>query len=126
MSKLTIDKETWIAVPLFTLGAASTLGLISPTLLGIDLGQTLFGLNGVEFSISRAISIVALGIVLFNRDIAWGKLGGIDIWVVYVTIGLIIAPPFFPIFEDTMLQAPYAVVAFLIQTMGITLASYIN
>ena len=126
MAKLQLDKETWVAIPLFTLGAAITLGFVSGDLFGIDLGQALIARGGVEITISRVMSLIALGMVTINRDIDWGELGGLDLWVVYVTAGLIIAPPFFPIVADTIAATPYSIVTFLVQTMGITLASYIN
>jgi len=129
MTKLEADAETYLIYPAFALGAAATLGIVSTDILGfIDLGSVVFETGGIEWTIGRALSLVALLAVIINRDapfdfVGWGA---IEVWAVYVTIGLIIAPPFFPAIQQTLLQPIWSFVAFTVQSIGFVLITYIN
>jgi hypothetical protein len=127
MSEFDIDLEMILLVP-FALGSLASLGLIEANLLPIvDLGDELITLGNAVFTLGRVIAIGSLLAVLVNRDSdLFDNLGVIEIWVVYTTVGLILAPPFFPIFADTLAQTPAGVIAFLTQSAGFTLVSYIN
>jgi len=126
MSKLTADKELYLVIPLFSLGAAISLGIVGSEIALIDLSQVLIGVNGVDFTIARVMSLVALGIALFNRDASLTDTGAIDVWAVWATAGLVIAPPLFPLVQGTLAEAPFSFVAFAMQTIGITIVSYVN
>lgn len=129
MTQFELDTETYLIFPLFALGAASSLGIVSTDILGfIDLGETLITTGDIDWSIGRALSAVALAAIVINRDDplntdAWGA---IEVWAVYVTIGLIIAPPFFPAVQQTLVGEIWAFVAFTVQSIGFALITYIN
>lgn len=127
--QLQLDKELWLGIPIFTLGAAVSLGLVSSTLFGYDLSQIVLETNGIGFSVARLLSVSALALVVLNREQGLQSIRsfvGVEAWAVYVTIGLILAPPFLPLLEGTLLEQPWAIMAFLAQTMGITIISYLN
>jgi len=127
MTQLSVDKELWLVVPLFSIGAAVSLGIVSSNLAGVfDLKTVLIGWNGVEFTVARVMSLVALVVAVVNRDSGFTDLGAMDFWAMWVTAGLVIAPPFVTLLEGTLLEAPYSIAAFVIQTLGITIVSYVN
>lgn len=129
MSKLDLDIETFLIFPVFALGAAATLGIVETSVIpGFDLGQVLLTTGGIEWTIGRALSLGALAAVVVNRDDpldfdAWGV---IEVWTFYVTVGLIISPPFFPALESTLASNPASFVAFTVQSIGFGLITYIN
>lgn len=128
MAEFEFDTELFVFAPLFILGSLASLSLIEADVLPIiDLGDTFLELGDVRFTFGRVLAIGGLAGVLINRDTElFDNLGAIEIWVVYATVGLIIAPPFFPIFADTLAQTPAAIIAFITQSAGFTLVSYIN
>ena len=129
MTKLEADAETYIIYPLFALGAASTLGIIQTDIVSfIDLGSVVFETGSIQWTIGRALSLVALLAVIINRDEPFDFLGwgAVEAWAVYVTIGLIIAPPFFPAIQETLLEPIWSFVAFTVQSIGFVLITYIN
>ncbi len=129
MTQFELDTETYLLYPLFALGAASTLGIVSTDILGfINLGNTVLTTAGIDWSIARGLSLVALLSVIINRDDplntdAWGA---VEVWAFYVTIGLVIAPPFFPALQSTLAGEVWAFVAFTVQSIGFALITYIN
>lgn len=129
MTKLEADTETYIIYPLFALGAATSLGLLSADVLPwINLGDVLLETGGIEWTAGRVLSLATLVAVIVNRDTefdlsGWGT---IELWVLYVTVGLIVAPPFFPALESTLAATPAAFVAFTVQSIGYVLLTYIN
>ncbi len=121
-----IDTELYVLGPLFMFGTAVSLGLIDATWFGFDMGQSLFESGNLELTLGRFIAIAALVGVLINRDVSLSDTNGIDLWIVYVTIGLVFAPPFFPSFAETIASTPAAFVSFTVQGIGFALVSYIN
>lgn len=122
-----LDRETYLIFPLFALGTGATLGLISTDILPlIDLGDTLISTAGIDWTYGRVLSSVSLIYVLFNRQASISDTSGIDLWATWVTLGLIIAPPFFPALADTLAQQPAAWVAFTAQSVGFAVISYLN
>jgi hypothetical protein len=129
MTKLEADAETYIVYPLFALGAAISLGIISGDILPvIDLSNTLATIGGIEWTGARVLSLVALGAVMFNRDSSFdfAGWGTVELWVLYATLGLIIAPPFFPALQETLVGGVAAFVSFTVQSIGFVLITYIN
>lgn len=126
MARMELDRELIFGMPVFVVGSLVSLGIIGSTVVGIDLGQMLYSTSGIELTYARAMSVAALAYVYLNRDISFGDFGGVDLWVVYATVGMVIAPPLFPAFADTLAQRPAAIIAFLVQTAGFTLVSYVN
>lgn len=129
MSQFEIDAETYLIYPIFALGTAATLGIVETTVLPwVDMGEVLIELGTIEWTLGRVVALVALLAVIINRDDpldfdAWGVL---EVWAFYVTVGLIIAPPFFPALADTLAETPAAFVSFTVQSIGFVLITYIN
>lgn len=128
MTYLELDKEMYFLFPAFALGTAASLGLIEPTFLPwINLDDVLLSMGNIDWTIGRVISIVALAAVFINRDTSvLERLGTLEVWVVYVTVGLILAPPIFPAFAETVAETPAAFIAFVAQSMGFAIVTYIN
>lgn len=128
-----LDTETYLLFPIFGLGAAATLGIVSTDFLtelglGIDLGSVVLETGGIEWTIGRVMSLVALAAVIINREepFDFDGWGVIELWVLYATVGMIIAPPFFPALEETIASTPASFVAFTVQSIGFGLISWIN
>ena len=123
---LSFQREVWLIIP-FSIGVAASLGMISTDIVPfIDMGDVLFEFGNIEFTLGRGVAVVCLLAVFFNRDVGFADTSGIDLWIVYATIGLILAPPLFPALEGTLAQQPAAFLAFAVQTTGFTLVSYLN
>lgn len=121
------DTETYLLFPLFALGTGATLGLIGTDILPlIDLGDTLADTAGITWTYGRVLSAATLLYVLFSRQATIKETSGIDLWATWATLGLIIAPPFFPAFADTLAQQPAAWIAFVGQSIGFAVITYLN
>lgn len=129
MTQLELDGETFLIFPLFALGTAASLGLVGVDILPfINLGEVFFEIGGISWTIGRLLSIGALLAVVVNRDdpLNFDGWGVIEAWVFYATVGLIIAPPFFPVFEGWITETPAAFVSFTVQSIGFALITYVN
>ncbi|WP_152415916.1 hypothetical protein [Halovivax asiaticus] len=123
---MSFQREVWLIIP-FSMAVAVSLGMLSTDLVPfIDLGQILFEFGNIEFSLARGIAVACLLAVFVNRDVGFADTSGVDLWIVYATIGLILAPPLFPALQGTLAEAPAAFAAFGVQTTGFTLVSYLN
>ena len=120
------DAELLLIV-VFAWGAGTSLGLVQDTILPIvDAGEVLWEIGNADLTIGRLASIASLVAVFVWRDAPLSDTGGIDLWIVYATIALVVAPPLFPAFQATLAEAPAAFIAFTIQSTGFMLVSYIN
>jgi hypothetical protein len=128
MARLQLDREWFLLFPIFALGSAASLDLVSTGILPfVEMGDTLISAGGVAFTVGRVMGIAALLAVFINRDESiTDQLGVVEIWIVYVTIGLLVAPPFLPILQDTLVGGLAGVIAFLIQSIGFTAVVYLN
>jgi hypothetical protein len=129
MTQLELDTETFLFFPIFALGTAASLGLVSVDILPfVNLGEVLIDFGNIEWTIGRLLSIGALGAVVINRDdpLNFDGWGVIEVWVFYATVGLIIAPPFFPTFEGWITETPAAFLSFTAQSIGFALITYVN
>lgn len=128
MTQLEIDRETYIIYPLFALGAAATLGIVESTIIPwFDLGEVIFNFGSIDWTAGRLLSVGALAAVIVNRDAPLADaLGALELWVFYATVGLILAPPFFPAFAETLAEGPASFIAFTVQSIGFVVITYIN
>jgi hypothetical protein len=121
-----IDPEIFLVI-VFSWGAAASLGLVESNIIPfVDAGAELLTFGNATITIGRLASIGSLIAVFVWRDAPLSDTSGIDAWIVYATIGLVVAPPLFPAFADTLAQTPAAVIAFTVQSTGFLLVSYIN
>jgi len=131
MPHMQVDREMWLIVP-FLIGSMASLGLVDSTVIpGIDLAMVLHDFTGAgELTLGRAISVGALVAIVVNRDVpmmqrikAWS---GIEAWVVYATVGMILAPPLVPTIESFLSATPAAYFALLVQAFGFAIVSWLN
>jgi len=129
MVRFKLDKETWLLYPLFALGTSTSLGIIEPTLIPfINLSSTVTEAAGIALDWARLLSIVALLAVTINRDAAlstddWSVF---EVWAVYVTVGSVVAPPFFPALQETLVEPLIAFVTLMVQSIGFVIITYLN
>jgi hypothetical protein len=127
MGYMSFDKETYLLFPAFALGTGATLGLISADFVPfVNLGDTVLEFGTITWTVGRIIAALSLLAVLFNRQASITDTKGIDLWVTYATLGLILAPPFFPAFADTLAQQPASWIAFTVQSVGFAIVTYVN
>jgi len=129
MTRLEIDAETYLLYPLFAVGTMATLGIISTDILpAVNLGDVLVNIGGIEWTLGRLLALIALAAVVINRDepLDFDGWGAIEVWVLYATVGLIVAPPFFPAFEGWITETPAAFVSFSVQSIGFVILTYVN
>ena len=118
---------TMLLVVVFSWGAATSLGLVQDSIVPfVNAGEVLWSPGNAEITIGRLASIGSLLFVFFYRDAPLSDTSGIDMWIVYATIGLVIAPPLFPALESTLAEQPAALLAFTVQSTGFLLVDYIN
>jgi len=126
MASRTLDPEFALVVP-FSLGALVSLGLVAGDVVPIiDLSDVLLSIGGVDITWARGLSIGALVFVTVNRDASLSDTNGLDLWIAYATIGLVIAPPLLPPLESMISEQPAALIAFAIQTLGFGFVSFAN
>jgi hypothetical protein len=123
---LNLDGEDLYAAPLFVLGSLTSLELIDSTWFGFDLAAELMSLGGASISVAQIMSAAALMYVLYTNDLDFTGLTGVNLWLVYVTIGLVFAPPFYEPLSQLITTRVGAVFAFLAQTTGFTVISYLK
>jgi hypothetical protein len=127
MGLMEIDTETYVLFPLFALGAGATLGLISTDILPfVDLGSEFAEIGGISWTYGRVVSAVALITAMYNRQASIRDTSGIDLWVAYATLGLVIAPPFFPGLSETLASQPASWISFTVQSIGFAIVTYLN
>lgn len=125
-----IDREIWLLFP-FSIGAAAALGLVDTQILHfIDLADVPLEIASLELSWARLLAIVSLLAIVVNREKPFGEqirgLEAAEVWMVYATIGLIVAPPLFPAFAEFLNETTAGWIAFLIQGAGFVIISYMN
>jgi len=126
MARLQFDREMVLLI-VFSWGAATSLGLIEQTIIPfLDAGQAVLEVGNATITLGRLVSIASIVFVLINRDASLRETNGVDLWIVYATIGLTIAPPLFPALQDTIAAAPAAIITFTVQSTGFMLVSYLN
>jgi hypothetical protein len=127
MGYMSFDTETYLLFPVFALGTGATLGLISTDFLSfLDLSEVVLNFGTIEWTIGRILAALALFAVLFNRQASITDTRGVDLWVTYATLGLILAPPFFPAFAETLAEQPASWIAFTVQSVGFAIVTYVN
>jgi hypothetical protein len=129
MARNQVDTVDLAAMPLFILGSLTELGLLGGLdlpLLG-DPGQTIFTIgSSTEISLALVVSLAALAVVVYTNEWSLSAMGGIQAWIVVATIGLIILPPFMPILQDVLSADIGKYAAFMVQTAGYTVLSYMG
>lgn len=124
-----VDNEL-LLYPVFGVFTAITLGLVDPSAVPVfgDMFDTILLTTGeIDWTVARAGSLVTLLFVLVNRDRSLSETEGLDLYLTYVTIGLIVAPPFVGVLETTLSAGGIAsVLAWIAQSYAYAAISLIN
>lgn len=129
MAQFELDTETYVLYPLFALGISTSLGLISADIIPIiDLGETALSIGGTELTFGRLLALGTIVAVFANRDDGFSldAFGALEVWAVYATVGLIVAPPFFPGLQETLAGGAAGFVSFTVTSIGFALISWMN
>lgn len=126
MADLSLDGNDLFAAPLFVLGSLVQLELVNNSWFGFDLLGEVMSFGSASVSVAQVLSMGALLYVLYTNDLDFGGLTGVNLWLVYVTIGLVFAPPFYEPLGDLLTTQAGALIAFLAQTTGFTIISYLK
>jgi hypothetical protein len=126
MADLSVDGNDLYAAPIFVLGSLISLELIDSTWFGFDLLAEVMSLGSASITVAQLMSASALLYVLYTNDLDFTGLTGVNLWLVYVTIGLVFAPPFYDPLSDVLTTQAGGAVAFLAQTTGYTVISYLK
>jgi hypothetical protein len=126
-TKMRVNMADYLMFPVFIICAAVSLGILSSTMLGFDLGATYNLGAGHGFSVANLLAIASLGYVAYTNDwsggVAWK---GIQGWLIVATIGLLIAPPFLPLLQNTLAETPAGLLALAVQAGGFATFSYVG
>jgi len=127
MAKNQVDREAYLLLPVFIAGSASTVGLIASDFLQvIDLSTVVFSTVNIEWTLGRIIAVGALGVVTFHRDASIRETRGFDLWIMWATLGFLLAPPFFPVLAEYLHETPAGVVSFVVTGIGFSIISFKN
>jgi hypothetical protein len=126
-TRMRVNIEDYLGLPVYVICVAVALGLLDSTIMGFDLSSSLLDLgSGHAFSVANIGAMLTLGYVAYTNHWKMDSLSGVQAWVVIATVGLLIAPPFFPVLESTLAATPAAFAALLIQVGGYVTFSYIG
>lgn len=127
MAKNTVDLIDVPSIVVFVLGGFFSLGFTSEsfTIAGFNPMSPVFTLPG-ETAVSAAmlIQLAALVAVFITNEPELDLSTGIEAWLFIATIALVAGPPFIPLLEALLGGTLAAMVAFIIQTFGISLVAY--
>lgn len=130
MSTLNVDMEDFVPLVLFSIAGLVSLGLATqwPGASYLQEGFWAFSDSGTTVTISwgMIVSLSSLGAIMYTNSVTWSSLGGIQLWLVLVTIWLILAPPFVPILGALLSSQFAAMIAFIIQTTGAGSLAYMG
>jgi hypothetical protein len=126
-SKMSVNVMDYIGLPVFVILCAISLGLIQSSPFGLDLATAVYEPGaGHSFTIANLGAILTLGYVAYTNDWDGAALTGTQIWVVIATVGLIVAPPFYPPLAETLAGSTAAMIALLIQIGGYVTFSFLG
>lgn len=127
MAKNTVDLIDVPSIIVFVVGGFVTLGFTGSSfvLWGFDPSAPVFTLPGsTEISAAMVLQAAALGAVFVTNQPELDLSSGIEAWLFIVTLGLVIAPPFVPMLDTLLGMTAAGIVAFLIQSFGISIVAY--
>lgn len=121
------DLETLLIIP-FSWGAATNLGIVETDILGfVDAAELVYEVGAVEVSLGSVVAIASLIAIFVNRNVSLQDTQGIDLWILYATGALTLAPVFPALVEDVFVAHEIAAfVAFTVQSVGFLAISYLN
>jgi hypothetical protein len=118
-----LDGGDMLAGLFFMLGGMTQLGFINgenfPFVNPADAIHTFsYGGESVTISIAIGLSLLALVVAFITNDQSFSAMGGMQLFLVIVTVGLIISPPFMPILAEALTADIAGLVALFLQTIG--------
>ena len=126
-----IDLNDAVVSPFFVLASGVQAGLFSLVLFGLDFSAVLVtlgsGTGGIEITTARIISVLAVLVAFATNKPDFDQMGAVETWVAFVTIGLVLAPPFTPFLSELIAgSAIVGIVAVIIQSAGFYTISYLG
>ena len=125
-TSMRVNLHDYLLLPVYVICIAVALGLITSDPMGFDLGQAVWESGDHYLSIANLGALATLAYVAYSNDWSNAHLSSVQIWIIIATVGLIIAPPFFPVLEGTLTETPAALVAAGIQIGGYVTFSYVG
>ena len=126
MTKLELDRELVLALPVFIIGSWGSLGIVS-TPMGVNLEQVLWTEGAIVLSVGAMLQLVALAAVMIWRDKGFrDMLGPVEAWIAYATVAFVVAPPIIPELANAIQIQAIAFPLFFVQTAGFVFVSMLN
>lgn len=124
---LDIDDEIYVIVPLYMV-SLFYLFLDSNIWKPVDdvFKSIVYTHEHIEVTFALIVAVACLLFIIVHRDRTLRETKGIDVWVVYATIGILVTPPFVPMFEEVLATTPANIFAFWSALIGIFIASALN
>ncbi|WP_436934095.1 hypothetical protein [Halovenus marina] len=127
MTRGKLDLNDSVVSPWFVLSAAIAVGLVEFSLFGFNFADPLINLpDGGGISAAKIISLLALATAFATNRPNFDKMGAVETWVAIVTIGLVIAPPFFPLLDALLGNEFAGLIAVVVQSAGFYALAYLG
>ena len=126
-----IDLNDAVISPFFVLASGVQAGLFSLVLFGFDFSSQLFsfgsGAAAVSVSLAKIIAVLAILVALASNQPDFDRMGMIETWAAFATIGLVLAPPFSPAIRALLQTSTIAgIVSLVVQAAGFYSLSYLG
>lgn len=126
-----IDLNDAVISPFFVLASGVQAGLFSLVLFGFDFSSTLLtfgsGAAAVQLTFAKIVAILALAVAFATNKPDFDRMGAIETWVAFATIGLVMAPPFSPAIRAMLQTSTIAgLVSLVVQAAGFYSLSYLG
>lgn len=114
--------------PIFTLSAASGLGVGPNVLLGVNLADPAnLGIAGLTVTIGVLIGAIALGAVYLTNDNSFSDFDDPYKKITAITVGLFLATAFLPQVQDFITQSDaLGLIVLAIESAGFAAAGYLG
>ena len=129
MTKGEVDALDLAAMPIFLISGFFSMEIVTNVApWGFNPAEAFLVLGpSTEIAPADVTSFLALAIVLWTNDVELDLNGGIQVWVILVTILLVLATPFVPIVAHyTSSSVVAGMVALAFQSLGYTAASVLG
>lgn len=126
-----IDLNDAVISPFFVLASGVQAGLFSLVLFGVDFSDTLLtfgsGAAAVSITMAKIIAVLAVLVAFASNQPDFDRMGMVESWSAFATIGLVIAPPFSPAIRALLQTSTIAgLVSLIVQAAGFYTLSYLG
>lgn len=124
---LDLDAEMAAVIPVYLIAILYI--FIDPTVyepLDSFMNNVIWEKDYIVLSYAAIIALLCLGAIVVNRDRSLRDTKGIDVWIVWLTTALILAPVSPIILDGVITGAPVNIIALVSALLGIMVASAMN